>query len=183
MAQFAYNDAVGQPWFAAAGLNRGMLTTVLATERELSAGDRDALYGNGNAVNAIVNYKRQGITIWGQRTLQRKSSALDRINVRRLLNMVRKAVAISSAYMVFEQNDPLTWRQWKGTVDPYLESIKNSRGLYDYLTIMDETTVTAFHQDRNEMPGKVFLKATKSAEFIPVDFVLTSSGAIFGEDE
>ena len=183
LAQFAYNDAVGQPWFAAAGLNRGMLTTVLATERELSAGDRDALYGNGNAVNAIVNYKRQGITIWGQRTLQRKSSALDRINVRRLLNMVRKAVAISSAYMVFEQNDPLTWRQWKGTVDPYLESIKNSRGLYDYLTIMDETTVTAFHQDRNEMPGKVFLKATKSAEFIPVDFVLTSSGAIFGEDE
>ena len=179
LGAFAYNDSVGQPWFAAAGLNRGMLTSVLELEVTLDDGKRDALYGNGNAVNALVNYKQQGFTIWGNRTLQRKTSALDRINVRRLVNLVRKSIAATSAYLIFEQNDELTWGQWKGQVDPYLENIKRSRGLYDFMTKMDEETVTPYYKDRNQMPGKVWLKPTKTAEFIPIDFILTNSGAEF----
>ena len=158
-----------------------MLNNVLDKELSLDEGFRDALYGNGNVINSIINYKKQGNVIWGQRTAQRKTSATDRINVRRLLNLVRKSIAATTAYMVFEQNDPLTWRQWVGTVEPYLESIKSSRGLYDYKVQMDETTVTAYHQDRNEMPGKVWLQPTKTAEFIQIDFILTSTGASFTE--
>ena len=179
LASFAYNDRVGQPWFAAAGLNRGMLSSVIELEVTLDEGKRDALYGNGNNINALVNYKQQGFTIWGNKTLQRKSSALDRINVRRLMNMIRKAIAATSAYLIFEQNDPLTWGQWKNQVDPYLESIKRSRGLDDYRTKMDEETVTPYYRDRNQMPGKVWINPTRTAEFIPIDFILTNSGAQF----
>lgn len=178
---YAYNDREGQPWFAPAGLNRGNVLPALDIERNLSEGDRDALYGNGNAVNPIINYKKQGIVVWGQRTLQRKSSATDRVNVRRLMLIIRKAIAISTAYSVFEQIDPITWRCWKGTIEPYLESVKNSRGLYDYKVVMDETTCTQYYIDRNEMPGMVYVKPTKTAEFIPISFVLTSSGASFDE--
>lgn len=181
MGAFAYNDNVGQPWFAPAGLNRGMLNSVIDVERPLGDGDRDALYGNGNRINAIINYKKQGITIWGQCTLQRKTSATDRINVRRLMNYVRKTIAISTAYTVFEQNDELTWRKWVGTVEPSLEAIKQSRGLYAYKVVMDETTVTDYYKDRNEMPGQIWLQPTKTAEFIPLSFILTSSGASFTE--
>lgn len=179
LAAYAYNDREGQPWFAPAGLNRGMLNSVLEVEVSLDEGARDALYGNGNVINSIVNYKKQGITVWGQRTMQRKNSALDRVNVRRLMNMVRKSIAASTAYLVFEANDPLTWRRWTGMVEPYLENIKQSRGLYDYMVQMDETTVTDYYKDRNEMPGRVYLKPTKTAEFIPIDFILTTSGAQF----
>ena len=179
LASFAYNDRVAQPWFAAAGLNRGMLSSVISLEVTLDEGKRDALYGNGNNINALVNYKQQGFTIWGNKTLQRKQSALDRINVRRLMNMVRKAIAATSSYLIFEQNDALTWGQWKNQVDPYLESIKRSRGLDEFMTKMDEETVTDYYKDRNMMPGKVWINPTRTTEFIPIDFILTNSGAQF----
>lgn len=181
LAKIAYNDSIGQPWFAPAGLNRGMLDSVLSLEKVPDEGQRDALYGNGNAINPLTNYKQQGLVIWGQRTLQRKPSALDRVNVRRLMCYVRKIVAASTAYLIFEQNDPLLWRQWLGIVEPVMDNIKNSRGLYDYKCVMDETTVTPFYQDRNEMPGIIFVKPTKTAEFIPISFVLKSTGASFEE--
>lgn len=176
---YAYNDEVENPWFAAAGIERGSLTGVIAVERSLDEGQRDAIYGNTNAVNAIVNYKGQGIVIWGQKTLQRKQSALDRINVRRLVNIVRKAIAASTLYLLFDLNDELTWRRWEGMVNPYLENIMNSRGLYNYKVQMDSETVTAYHQDRNEMPGKIWLQPTKTAEYISIDFILTNTGAAF----
>ena len=147
----------------------------------MDEGKRDALYGNGNNVNALVNYKQQGFTIWGNKTLQRKTSALDRINVRRLMNMVRKAIAATSSYMIFEQNDAMTWAQWTNQVGPYLEGIKRSRGLDDYRVKMDEETVTPYYRDRNQMPGKVWINPTRTAEFIPIDFILTNSGAQFTE--
>jgi phage tail sheath protein FI len=181
LAQFAYNDRVAQPWFATAGLNRGMLTSVVDLEVTLDEAKRDALYGMGNNINAIVNYKQQGFAIWGNKTLQRKSSALDRVNVRRMMNMARKAIAATSSYLVFEQNDSLTWGQWKAQVDSYLENILRARGLEDYRTKMDEETVTPYYRDRNEMPGKVWLKPIKTAEFIQIDFILTSSGAQFSD--
>jgi hypothetical protein len=177
----AHNDRVGQPWFAPAGLNRGMLQTVLSTERPLDEGSRDHLYGNGNAINPIVNYHRQGIVIWGQRTLQRKTSALDRINVRRLMNLIRKSVALTTAYLLFEQNDELTWRRWVGIISPFMEMLKQSRAMYDYRVVMDATTVTPFHIDRNQMPGQIWIKPTRVAEFIPIDFIITSTGAVFQE--
>ena len=179
LAAFAYNDRVGQPWFAAAGLNRGMLNSVVALEVTLDESKRDALYGNGNSVNALVNYKQQGFTIWGNKTLQRKTSALDRINVRRLMNMVRKAIAATSSYLIFEQNNELTWSQWKNQVDPYLENIKRARGIDDYRTKMDAETVTPYYRDRNQMPGKVWINPTRTAEFVQIDFILTNSGAQF----
>lgn len=178
---YAYNDREGQPWFAPAGLNRGMIEPAIKVERDLTEGHRDALYGNDNAINPIINYKNNGIVVWGQRTLQRMDSALDRVNVRRLMLLIRKSIAATTAYLVFEQNDELTWRRFKGMVNPYLESIKNARGLYDYKVVMDETTVTDYYKDLNMMPGKVFIKPTKVAEFIEIDFILTSSGANFDE--
>lgn len=176
---FAYNDNVAEPWFAPAGLNRGRLTTVLDVEFELSEGQMDHLYGNGNAINPIINYKKNGYVLWGQRTLQREDTALNRINVRRLMLVIRKSVAASTAYLLFEQNDEFTWEQWKGMIEPFLDNIKHARGLYDFRVIMDASTVTADHIDRNEMPGLVMLKPTKSAEFIPIDFVLKPTGASF----
>lgn len=169
---YAYNDSVAEVWYAPAGLNRGLLPTVLGLEYDMSEGEQDHLYGNGNAINPIINYKKNGFVIWGQRTLQRENTSLNRVNVRRMMTVVRKAITASTAYSLFEQNDSFTWDQWVGTIEPYLETIKSGRGLYDYKVVMDSTTVTEAHIDRNEMPGQVFLKPTKTAEFIQVDFVL-----------
>ncbi|WJZ23497.1 tail sheath [Listeria phage LIS04] len=178
---YAFNDSVAEVWYSPSGLNRGMLTSVLALEYDMSEGEQDHLYGNGNVINPLINYKKNGFVIWGNRTLQRENSALDRVNVRRMMTVVRKAITASTAYSLFEQNDPFTWAQWVGTVEPYLETIKNGRGLYDYKVVMDNTTVTETHIDRNEMPGQVFLKPTKTAEFIQIDFVLKPTGASFGD--
>ncbi len=178
---FSNNDRDGAPWFAPAGLNRAMLPQVIATERELTKDDMDTLYGHvSRAINPIINYKNQGFTIWGQKTLYRsETSGLSRINVARLLLNVRKTVAISSAYVLFDQNDEFTWEQWKGMVEPYLRSVQNQRGLYDFRVIMDNSTVTSVHIDRNQMPGKIALQATRAAEWIVVDFVLMRTGADF----
>jgi phage tail sheath protein FI len=179
LGAYAVNDNLAAPWVAPAGLTRGKLGQVIESERDLSETETDLLYGNDNAVNPIINYRKQGFVLWGQRTLQREDTALDRVNVRRLLLYVRKLVSVSSSYMVFEQNDSGTWRKWTSMVTPFLDSIQKARGLYDYKVVMDGTTVTPAHIDRNEMPGKVFIKPTKSAEYIVVDFVLTSTGASF----
>lgn len=179
LGAFAINDEVANPWFAPAGLTRGRLDLVLGVERDLTELEMDSLYGNDNAINPIINFRRQGYVIWGQRTLQREDSALDRINVRRLMLYVRKLVSASSAYVVFEQNDVGTWTRWTNMVTPYLESIKNGRGVYEYRVQMDSSTVTADHIDRNEMPGKILIRPTKTAEFVVIDFVLKSTGADF----
>ena len=181
LEQIAYNDYVGEPWTAPAGFRRGRVTEGLQVAYNTTVGDRDYLYSRENAVNVLKSFPKYGITIWGQRTLQRASTALDRINVRRLLLMIRKAIAISTGYLVFEPNDSFTWNEWKGMVEPYMESIKARRGVYDYRVVMDETTVTAENIDRGEMPGRILLKPTKAAEFIPIDFVLYKTGAAFAE--
>jgi phage tail sheath protein FI len=179
LGAFAVNDDIASPWFAPAGLTRGNLNLVLDSEMDFSEGELDLLYGNDNAINPIINFRRQGFVIWGQRTLQRTDSALDRINVRRMMLYVRKLVSISSAYVVFEQNDSRTWDRWKAMVTPFLEGIKSARGLYDYKVIMDNTTITPLNIDRNEMSGQILLKPTKTAEFVLIDFVLKSTGAAF----
>ena len=179
-AVYANNDNVAEEWFAPAGHRRGHMSLPLDVEYTPDGGERDALYSNGSAINPIVNFAQQGITVWGQRTLQRKPSATDRVGVRRMLLSARRAVALSSQYVVFEQNDEFTWNEWKSMIEPYFESIKARRGLYDFKVIMDRTTVTDDAIDRGEMPGQILLKPTKAAEFMPLDFTLMSTGASFG---
>jgi len=180
-AQMAYNDYVADPWFAAAGFSRGLIRAGVELEMSPDLGQRDALYGDGNAVNPIVNFTREGITIWGDRTLQRRPTALDRVNVRRMLLYVEKVIATSVRYLVFEPNDPTTWRRFVGLVTPSLEFVKARRGLYDYRVICDETTNPAYLIDQNHMNGRLLLKPTKNAEVITIDFVVLSTGAKFSE--
>jgi hypothetical protein len=178
---YAYTDQVADSWWAPAGLNRGLLPAIVELEFPADLGERDLMYGNQNAINPIVKFNKDGIVIWGQRTLQRKPSALDRVNVRRLILYIRKVLATSVKYFVFEPNDSFTWRQFVGVVDPFLQMIKDRRGLYDFRVVCDETTNTPALIDRGIMRSIVFLKPTKAAEFIQVDLTLTTTGASFEE--
>lgn len=180
--QYAHSDRVSKPWFAPAGLKRGRLIRALDVEYSPNQGERDLLYSGGNAINPIVNFAQDGITIWGQRTLQRKPSATDRVNVRRLLLMIRKAIAASTRYITFDPNDEFLWNEWKGFVQPYLQNLKDSRAFYDFKVEMGlGSTITNSDIDGNRMPGRVMVQPTKSAEFIPIDFVLLNTGAEFPE--
>jgi phage tail sheath protein FI len=182
-SQMAYSDNVGEPWFAPAGLNRGKLTTPVDIEYNPTKGERDILYGNRNVVNPIINYRGSGLVIWGQKTTQRKTSALDRVNVRRLVNYIKKIITASTMYYVFEPNDEYCWQKWVDMVDPTLSAIKSRRGVYDYKIIMDETTVTADDIENSRMPGIIMFKPTKASEFIPLDFQIMPYSANFSEEK
>ncbi len=177
----AFTDREAEPWFAPAGLNRGRFTDVLAVEHSASQGERDYLYADGNAVNPIVSFVGDGVALWGQRTLQRTSTALDRINVRRLLLYMRKVIATAVRTLVFEPNDEFTWRAFVRLIEPFCRTIKARRGLYAFKVICDSTTNTPDIVDRNEMSGKILLQPTKTAEMITVDFILLPTGASFEE--
>ena len=177
----AYTDYVADSWWAPAGLQRGLLSDVLDVEHSASQGERDYMYSNGNAVNPIINYPGQGIVVWGQRTASRTTSALDRINVRRLLLYLRKAIATAVRVLVFQPNDEDTWSDFRNLVEPVCAEIKGRRGLYDYSVVCDSTTNTAAVIARNEMRGKVLIKPTKAAEMISVDFVVLNNQAQFSE--
>ena len=176
---YAFNDKVAQPWFAPAGLNRGGLDGVIQTERKLTHANRDTLY-EGN-VNPIATFPGQGICAWGQKTLQKKSSALDRINVRRLLIRVKKFIASSSRFLVFEQNNAATRTRFLNIVNPFLESVQSQSGLNAFKVVMDDTNNTPDVVDRNILYGQLFLQPTKTAEFIVLDFVVQPTGAAFPE--
>lgn len=179
-AVYAFNDLVAHPWFAPAGLNRGVLDTVVQTERLMTQNDRDNLYLK--SVNPIASFPRQGVTVWGQKTLQKKRSALDRINVRRLLIDAKRFVAYQTKYLVFENNTVETRARFIELVEPYFRRVQNQQGLYDYRIIIDERNNTADVIDRNEMRCQIYLKPAKTAEFIIVDFVVMPTGALFPAD-
>lgn len=181
-AQMAYSDAKSDPWFAPAGINRGNLTTPTAVEYILTKGERDMLYSNQNIVNPIINFKGQGLVIWGQRTCTRKPSALDRVNVRRLLNYLKKVIAASTAYYAFEPNDEYCREKWVDMVEPKLDAIKARRGVTAFDVVMDRTTVTQDDINNYRMPGIIKIKPTKSAEIIPLGFMIMPEGAKFDED-
>ena len=176
---YAYTDFIAETWFAPAGFNRAHLVQALDVRYSPQQGERDFMYGNQNALNPIVKFPKDGITIWGQRTLQRAPTALDRVNVRRLLLYMRKVVATAVKYLTFEPNDEFTWRQFTLLVDPFCQQVKSRRGIYDFAVICDNTTNTPDLIDQNIMTGRIYLKPTKTAEVINVDFVLTSTGARF----
>jgi phage tail sheath protein FI len=174
---FAANDRVAAEWFAPAGLNRGGLTGAVSVLNRLTQSEKDDLYEG--KVNPIVQFPGQGIVVFGQKTLQDKPSALDRINVRRLLLTVRKYIASTSRYLVFEQNTSETRNRFLNIVNPYLESIQQRQGLYAFRVVMDESNNTPDVIDRNIMKGAIYLQPTKTAEFIQIDFNILPTGASF----
>jgi hypothetical protein len=173
----AASDRIGAEWFAPAGLNRGVLGNVLEAKIRLNQSERDRLY---NAkINPIATFPQTGVAIWGQKTLQERSTALDRINVRRLLIAVKKYIASSSRYLVFEQNTQATRNRFLNIVNPYLESVQQRQGLYAFRVQMDEANNTPDVIDRNQLVGAIFLQPTKTAEFIVLDFNVLPTGATF----
>ena len=173
----AFNDSVAAEWFAPAGLNRGGLTNVIEAKSRLTRVERDSLYEG--RVNPIATFPGQGVTVFGQKTLQAKPSALDRINVRRLLIAVKKFIASSTRYLVFENNTAATRNRFLSIVNPYLESIQQRQGLYAFRVVMDDTNNTPDVIDRNIMVGEIFLQPAKTAEFIVLDFNVLPTGAAF----
>ena len=176
---YAFNDKVAAPWFAPAGLNRGGLDTVIQAERKLTHANRDTLYESN--VNPIATFPGQGVVVWGQKTLQKKSSALDRVNVRRLLIKVKKFIAASSRFLVFEQNNAQTRERFLNIANPYLEQVQAQSGLNAFRVVMDDTNNTPDIVDRNILYGQIFLQPTKTAEFIVLDFTIQPTGATFPE--
>ena len=174
---YAYNDSVSEAWFAPAGLNRGGLATVVRPERKLSQANRDTLY-TGN-VNPIASFPSAGTVVFGQKTLQKKASALDRINVRRLLIELKSYISQVSDNLVFEQNTIATRNTFLSQVNPYLESVQQRQGLYAFRVIMDDSNNTADVIDRNQLIGQIYLQPTKTAEFIYLDFNILPTGATF----
>lgn len=175
-AQMAFNDKAGYPWNAPAGLNRGRITQAIATELSPTQGERDAVYGNRNIINPIVNFISNGIVIWGQKTTQRAPTALDRINVRRLLNYLKRNIGNMTRSFVFEQNIDSTWDRWRTAVEPILTDCKNNGGLYEYKM---RAEATASDIENNRMPVQIYIKPTKTAEFIPMTFNIMSYSASF----
>jgi len=175
---FASNDRVAAEWFAPAGLNRGGLTGAVSVLNRLTHAERDTLYEG--KVNPIAQFPGTGIVVFGQKTLQSKASALDRINVRRLLLTVRKYIASTSKYLIFEQNTATTRNKFINIANPYLEAIQQRQGLYAFKVVMDETNNTPDVIDRNFLKGSIYLQPTKTAEFIQIDFNILPTGASFG---
>jgi hypothetical protein len=174
----AFNDAVQHPWYAPAGLNRGVVPAS-DTYIRLTQSNRDTLYEA--RVNPIANFVNDGICIWGQKTLQARPSALDRVNVRRLLIAVKKFIASSTRYLVFEQNTNATRDRFLSIVNPYLADVKAKQGLYAFRAVMDSTNNTPDLIDQNLLYGQLFIQPTRTAEFIVLDFNIQPTGASFPE--
>ena len=175
----AFNDKVAHEWYAPAGLNRGGIDVAVRAERKLTHTNRDTLYSG--RVNPLATFPGQGVVVWGQKTLQKKSSALDRVNVRRLLINLKKFIASTSKYLVFENNTNETRNKFLSTVVPYMERVQQNNGLYAFKVVMDDTNNTPDIIDRNIMKGDIYIQPAKAAEFIVVDFNVMPTGATFGE--
>lgn len=176
----AFNDRTAQAFFAPAGLTRGGLGQfgIVDTVDRLNHDDRDALYEA--RINPITKFPVEGIVIFGQKTMQLRSSALDRINVRRLLILAKRTVAGFARRLVFEPNNPPTWTRFVNAVNPVLEGYRQAQGINRFKVVMDTNTNTDDVIDRNEMRGKIFLEPVKAAEFISIDFVISATGVAFG---
>ena len=175
----SYTDQVAHEWFAPAGLNRGGLTTVLEAKTRLTHAERDDLYEN--RINPIASFPGQGVVVFGQKTLQSKPSALDRINIRRLLIALRKFIASTSRFLVFEQNTQALRNRFLNIVNPYLEQVQQNSGLSAFRVVMDDSNNTPDVVDRNQLVGQIFIQPTRTAEFIVLDFVVQPTGATFPE--
>ena len=185
MGVLASSERKSKIWFAPAGFNRGGLTDgaagipITQVTTRLSSRDRDTLY---NArINPIASFPSTGIVVFGQKTLQERQSALDRINVRRLVIYLKKQISILSTQILFEQNVQATWNRFKGLIDPFLANVTTEYGITDYRLILDDSTTTADLIDQNIMYAKIMIKPARAIEFIAIDFVIASTGASFDD--
>ena len=174
---YAFNDNAAEPWFAPAGINRGGLDTVVRPERKLTRANRDTLYEAN--VNPIANFPANGTVVFGQKTLQKKASALDRVNVRRLLIALKSYIGQVANNLVFEQNSAATRNSFLAQVNPYMESVQQRQGVYAFKVVMDDSNNTPDVIDRNQLVGQIFLQPTRTAEFIILDFNVLPTGAEF----
>lgn len=175
---YEYNDTVAAEWFAPAGMNRGGLPTVLQPERRLTQAMRDTLYSA--KVNPIATFPGQGVVVYGQKTLASQASALNRVNVRRLLIALKSYIGQIAETLVFEQNTTVTRNKFTSQVNPYLASVQQRQGLYSYQVVMDDTNNTPDVIDRNLLVGTIYLQPTKTAEFIQLTFNVQPTGVVFG---
>jgi len=176
---YARTDNVRDPWWAPAGLNRAILTSVRRLAWNPNLGHRDMLYKNG--INPIVSFAGQGKVIWGQKTMLDKPSSFNRVNVRRLFIVLEKAISTAAKYFLFEPNDEITRNQLRDMIIPFLRDVQARRGIYDFRVICDETNNTPERIDRNELWCTILIKATRAAEFIVLQFVSLKTGASFEE--
>ena len=185
LGAMSYTDRVQAPWFAPAGFNRGGLSSgvsglpVVSTALKLFKDDRDDLYEIG--VNPIATFPNEGVVIFGQKTLQVERSALDRINVRRLLVFLKRGISRISNGVLFEPNVPDTWNNFKNQAIPFLNDVKTRFGLTDYKLVLDETTTTPDLIDQNILYAKLFIKPARAIEYIALDFIITNTGASFDD--
>ena len=183
LGTFASSEAKSEIWFAPAGFNRGGLTEgsagipVISVSRKLTSKDRDDLYEAN--INPIASFPSEGLVVFGQKTTQQTPSALDRINVRRMMLFVKKEISRIAAGILFDQNVDVTWIRFLGEVNPFLASVQSRLGLTEYKVILDKTTTTPDLVDRNILYAKIFLKPARAIEFIAIDFVISRSGASF----
>ena len=174
---YAFNDSVSEPWFAPAGINRGGLSTVIRAAQKLSQTQRDTLYSN--KVNPIATFPGTGVVVYGQKTLQTKASALDRVNVRRLLISLKSYISQVANNLVFEQNSIATRNAFLAQVNPYLTSVQQRQGLFAFKVVMDDSNNTPDVIDRNQLVGQIYLQPTKTAEFIYLNFNILPTGVSF----
>jgi hypothetical protein len=174
---FAFNDEVSAPWFAPAGITRGGIPNVVKVERKLSLSDRNNLYLDN--VNPLATFPGNGVVVFGQKTLQQKATALDRVNVRRLLIALKAYISGVSRSLVFEQNTAVTRNKFLNQVNPYLDSVVQRQGLYAFKVVMDESNNTPSVVDRNQLVGQIYIQPTKTAEFVILDFTILPTGVSF----
>jgi hypothetical protein len=185
MGVLASSEAASELWFAPAGFNRGGLTDgaagipVVNVSERLTSDDRDTLYES--KINPIASFPSSGIVVFGQKTLQERDSALDRINVRRLVIYLKKQISILSNQVLFEQNTQTTWLNFKSLIEPLLANTKATFGISDYRLILDDTTTTPDLIDQNVLYAKIMIKPTRAIEYIAIDFVVMSTGASFDD--
>ena len=185
LGTMASSAAKSELWFAPAGFTRGGLSAgagglpVSQVKLRLNSKERDKLYDAN--INPIAQFPAEGIVIFGQKTLQVTPSALDRINVRRLMIHVKKEISRMAATVLFDQNVEATWMRFTSKAEPFLASVKARFGLTEYRIVLDETTTTPELIDRNIMYAKIYLKPARAIEFIAIDFVITNTGASFDD--
>jgi hypothetical protein len=177
LAAIGYNDSVSHPWYAPAGFNRGALNFVSSTAVRLNSNDRDFLYDN--RINPITSFPGKGYVIFGQKTLQVGKSALDRVNVRRLVNEVKRVVSNIASTFLFEQNNAATRTAFVAQVNPALSLIQAQQGIEGFRVVVDETNNTQADVIANRLNGRVIIIPTRAVEFISVDFIVTDNGASF----
>lgn len=177
----ANSATLSEIWYAPAGLQRGMVSGVVEPVVAPTSSERDFLYSGNNSVNCIINDPQAGLVVFGQKTLSRQDTALNRVNVRMLLNYLKRVVVSACRHLTFEPNDRVTWNNFEDKIEPTLRGIKDHRGIYEYQIVKGDRIVTNNDIDNYRMPCMILIRPTKSAEDIPIYFTITSTGADFND--